>query len=85
MRFPKYTFTLLVLFGVALIFFSCTGLEKENSFRFVFMTDIHVQPELDGDDGFKQAIAEVNTMQPKPDFVITKHLVGRLGGIKRLE
>jgi 3',5'-cyclic AMP phosphodiesterase CpdA len=33
------------------------------------MTDIHVQPELNGDIGFKQAIAKVN--QLNPDFVIT--------------
>ncbi len=43
--------------------------EPEKTFCFVFMTDIHLQPELKGDEGFKTAIAQVNKL--KPDFVIT--------------
>jgi 3',5'-cyclic AMP phosphodiesterase CpdA len=61
-------YLLIVLFFIVLI----NGCQKNNteaSFRFVFMTDIHVQPELKGDEGFKQAINKVN--QLKPDFVIT--------------
>lgn len=48
---------------------SCEDKQKANSFRFVFMTDIHVQPELRADEGFRAAIAKVNEL--KPDFVIT--------------
>jgi len=43
--------------------------DTPDSFRFVFMTDIHVQPERSADIGFKKAIAHVN--QLNPDFVIT--------------
>lgn len=43
--------------------------DNRDSFRFVFMTDIHVQPELQADERFKAAISKVNEL--KPDFVIT--------------
>lgn len=41
------------------------------AFRFVHLTDMHVQPELGAVEGFKQCIAAVNKLSPKPDFVIT--------------
>ena len=70
MRFLKLC---LYLIFIGFIFsLSCSGsLENKDSFRFVFMTDIHVQPELKGDVGFEQAIEKVNGLRPKPDFVIT--------------
>ncbi|HRY31543.1 MAG TPA: metallophosphoesterase [Bacteroidales bacterium] len=37
--------------------------------RFVFMTDIHLQPEKKAVEGFERAIEEVNRLNP--DFVIT--------------
>lgn len=43
--------------------------ESAGSFRFVFMTDIHVMPELRGVEGFTAAIDAVNKLDP--DFVIT--------------
>jgi len=43
--------------------------QKSQSFRFVFMTDIHVQPEGNAEAGFQAAIEWVNAL--KPDFVIT--------------
>lgn len=45
-----------------------TALE-EDGFSFVFLTDIHVQPERGAEAGFQWAIREVN--RRKPDFVIT--------------
>ncbi len=42
---------------------------KTGSFRFVFMADIHVMPELRGAEGFAAAISAVNKLDP--DFVIT--------------
>src|SRR5210317_2102515 len=42
---------------------------EENKFSFVFLTDIHVQPELDADKGLMKAISKVNELNP--DFVIT--------------
>ena len=49
-------------------------------FRFVHLTDIHLQPELDAERGFRQCIAHVNELRPRPDFVITggDHLMDAL-------
>ena len=43
--------------------------EHAETFRFAFMTDIHVQPEKRAEEGFSSAIAAVN--QIRPDFVLT--------------
>ncbi len=48
---------------------SLTACDNSDSFSFVFMTDIHVQPERRGNEGFAAAIGRVN--QLAPDFVIT--------------
>lgn len=42
---------------------------KDEEITFVFMTDIHIQPERNAVDGFKKAIEKVNELNP--DFVIT--------------
>ena len=64
------------LSGIAIILVitlsSCktnTPKASENSFSFVFMTDIHLQPELNAPQGFKHAMDSVNSLNP--DFVIT--------------
>jgi Icc protein len=49
------------------LLFGCRS--NRQNFSFVFMTDIHVQPELDADSGFRAAVARVNGL--KPNFVIT--------------
>ncbi len=63
----------LVAFLVGLLFLvtflSCA--RHDQQFRFVFMTDIHVQQELGGAEGFRAAIRAVNSLQPRPAFVIT--------------
>jgi len=61
--------TLLLIFTI--LSFSCSDNKDSTSFRFVFMTDIHVQPECGGVEGFKAAIEKVNSLNPKPEFVIT--------------
>ena len=43
--------------------------QKEDSFTFTFLTDIHLQPELRATEGFQMAINKVNALDP--DFVIT--------------
>ena len=43
--------------------------QTESTFRFAFLTDIHLQPERHACEGFSSAIGKVNEM--KPDFVIT--------------
>jgi Icc protein len=55
----------MMLFGVLLLY----GCQGQGGFRFVFMTDIHLQPELGAEKGFETAIQKVNSL--KPDFVIT--------------
>lgn len=40
-------------------------------FRFVHLTDIHIQHERDGDKGFAKALRAVETLKPKPDFILT--------------
>ena len=53
---------------------SCTQKTKESTksnenFSFVFMTDIHVEPELHATEGLLQAIGTINKLAP--DFVLT--------------
>lgn len=64
------------LFSLVVFLFSCnnvpapaTGEKAGESFRFAFLTDIHVQPEKNAREGFQAAIGKVNEL--KPDFVIT--------------
>ncbi len=65
----KRTSVLLVL----VLGFQLSGLFAQHAnnqeFTFVFMTDIHVQTELQADKGLSQAIEKVNALNP--DFVIT--------------
>ncbi len=42
---------------------------SDDEIVFVFMTDIHIQPERNAIEGFKKAIDKVNEMNP--DFVLT--------------
>jgi len=43
--------------------------QSQSDFSFVFLTDIHLQPESHAVDGFKKAIDTINKLHP--DFVIT--------------
>lgn len=45
------------------------GNQESDSFSFVFMTDIHLKPEMRAPEGFQMAIDRVNALDP--DFVIT--------------
>ncbi|MBU1013607.1 MAG: metallophosphoesterase [Bacteroidetes bacterium] len=57
---------------LTLVLFSASCQKKasnDNSFSFVFMTDIHLQPELNAVQGFRQALDTIVTMNP--DFIIT--------------
>ena len=62
----KLAFVLFIL-----LFLSCNTetTQVENDFKFAFLTDIHVQPERNAINGFKQSIDTVNKLNP--DFVIT--------------
>jgi 3',5'-cyclic AMP phosphodiesterase CpdA len=70
-RRPLITVTLILVTAFILtgaLSPSARAAEKD-SFRFVFMTDIHVMPERRGAEGFAAAIERVNEIGP--DFVIT--------------
>lgn len=41
------------------------------AFRFVHLTDIHVQPELRGAEGLRACIQAVHDLKPRPDFILT--------------
>ncbi len=63
----KMTFFIAV---ISLLFACTTGQKKnENNFSFVFMTDIHVEPERHATEGLLQAIDTINKLAP--DFVLT--------------
>lgn len=62
------------IFGLVFIYFFLTALfvfpqTNDSSFSFIFMTDIHVQYERNGDKGFLKAIENANKL--KPDFILT--------------
>lgn len=65
----------LLICILALCLSACTSKTKTekadavNEFTFVFMTDIHLKPELRAPEGFQMAIDSVNAINP--DFVIT--------------
>jgi len=65
----------VIIFSVILFSFSsCNAPETEkakdeDAFSFAFLTDIHLQPERNAGQGFRQAIDTVNKLNP--DFVIT--------------
>ena len=74
MRKSQRSLKVFLITVLALGFFmlSClTPREKTagSEFRFVFMTDIHIQPEKEAVKGFTAAIDRVNELEP--DFVIT--------------
>jgi len=53
------------------LFFTISGerSNKDDSFSFVFMTDVHIRPEKNAVEGFSKAIKEINRIEP--DFVIS--------------
>jgi Icc protein len=63
----------ITIIALSLLVISCSKKAEENQspdqFTFAFLTDIHLQPELNAVEGFMQAIDTVNKLNP--DFVIT--------------
>ena len=60
---------LLAIAAIIILPASCREKEHKPDFSFSFITDIHLQPELNAVEGFLQAIDTINDL--KPDFVIT--------------
>ncbi len=50
---------------------SSLAAETGQPFKFVFLTDPHVQPEKGAVQGVKQCFAKVNALEQRPQFVIT--------------
>ncbi len=74
MNAPDYFKKSMFVFSLVFLFSCNTGNktvteEQIPLFKFIFMTDIHVEPERNATQGFNQAIDSVNKL--KPDFVIT--------------
>ena len=65
-RFLRKMVPILLLL---LVFGSISCKRASPDFSFAFLTDIHLQPELNALKGYKKAIKAVNDL--KPDFVIT--------------
>jgi 3',5'-cyclic-AMP phosphodiesterase len=73
----KNTITFVFLLAMVGIFSQCSDVNEKSAnisssdsvFSFVFMTDIHIQPELNAIKNFKKVIDTVNIIQP--DFVLT--------------
>lgn len=63
----------ITIIAISLLVISCSKKTEVNQspdqFSFAFLTDIHLQPELNAVEGFKQAIDTINKLNP--DFVIT--------------
>lgn len=72
-NYMKKTSLLFTIIAISLLFISCMNnspkSNSENTFTFVFMTDIHLQTELNAVAGFNQAIDSINAINP--DFVIS--------------
>lgn len=60
---------LMGLFSVAHVTAQGAAKAQSNSFEFVFLTDIHIRPDMNAPIGFQMAIDEVNRLNP--DFVLT--------------
>jgi 3',5'-cyclic AMP phosphodiesterase CpdA len=71
----KHIRTIFFILSLAIWQFSCqhtvpeTMPENDAGFSFVYMTDIHLQPEAKAVEGFHMAIDTVNKLNP--DFVLT--------------
>lgn len=44
---------------------------RRRRFRFAYLTDIHIQPELGAADGVALAVKKVLSLSPRPDFILT--------------
>jgi 3',5'-cyclic AMP phosphodiesterase CpdA len=44
---------------------------QNRRFRFVHATDMHMQPTLGAEEGIRQAVRRILSLDPRPDFVLT--------------
>jgi len=69
MSHKKFSGKLVPILLFFFVFGSISCNRASPDFSFAFLTDIHLQPELNALEGYKKAIKAVNEL--KPDFVIT--------------
>src|SRR5262245_24222603 len=46
------------------------GLPQKDRWSFIHYTDVHVQPELRAEEGYRQAVKAMNAVKPKPVLAI---------------
>jgi 3',5'-cyclic-AMP phosphodiesterase len=46
------------------------GASRKGSWSFIHYTDVHVQPELRAEEGYRRAVAAMNAVRPKPQLAI---------------
>ncbi len=47
------------------------AIQSAKAFRFVHLTDIHVQPERRAEEGLRACLASIHALKPRPDIIIT--------------
>jgi 3',5'-cyclic AMP phosphodiesterase CpdA len=65
----SFSIAAILIFAASCAIAQTPAAKPANEFSFVFMTDIHVQPEKNAEAGFRAAITKVNEL--RPEFVIT--------------
>ncbi|MEN8223143.1 MAG: metallophosphoesterase [Acidobacteriota bacterium] len=58
-----------ILIFAILILISCSSPEDQDSFSFIFMTDVHLESDNNAPEGFAMAINKINSLNP--EFVIS--------------
>jgi len=46
------------------------GARRKDRWSFIHYTDVHVQPELRAEEGYRQAVRAMNAVKPKPELAI---------------
>lgn len=59
-----------LLSSLAVPALSRPSVAQKGSWSFIHYTDVHVQPELRGDEGYRQAVRAMNALKPKPALAI---------------
>ena len=44
---------------------------RKGSWSFIHYTDVHVQPELRAEEGYRQAVKAMNAVKPKPALALS--------------
>lgn len=61
---------LLCSVWIFLLIWPACQAESEEGFRFLFVTDLHLNPGVNSVSRMNRAVGQINGLKPKPDFVI---------------